>query len=107
MTGISIKYNNVNWLETLNELSSTGRATVTDVNRNVAANFNNNYQDQGMNRYGQQFLYSTLSVKQISTSIKLVGNQAFFNEAAGLIGKFLNVTDPKKLAFSDVHDKVW
>src|SRR5699024_11464658 len=63
------------------ELSNTGRATVTDVNRNVAANFNNNYQDQGMHRYGQQFLYSTLLVKQISTSIKLVGNQAFFNEA--------------------------
>ena len=60
-----------------------------------------------MNRYGQQFLYSTLSVKQISTSIKLVGNQAFFNEAAGLIGKFLNVTEPKKLAFSDEPDKVW
>ena len=107
MAGISIKYNNVNWLETLNELSGTGRATVTDVNRNVAANFNNNYQDQGMHRYGQQFLYSTLSVKQISTSIKLVGNQAFFNEAAGLIGKFLNVTEPKKLAFSDEPDKVW
>ena len=107
MAGISIKYNNVNWLETLNELSSTGRATVTDVNRNVAANFNNNYQDQGVHRYGQQFLYSTLSVKQISTSIKLVGNQRFFNEAAGLIGKFLNVTEPKKLAFSDDPDKVW
>ena len=42
LAGISIKYNNVNWLETLNELSGTGRATVTDVNRNVAANFNNN-----------------------------------------------------------------
>ena len=107
MTGISIEYNNVNWLETLNELSSTGRAVVTDANRNVAANFNNNYQDQGMNRYGQQFLYSTLSVKQISTSIKLVGNQAFFNEAAGLIGKFLNVTEPKKLIFSDEPDKIW
>ena len=107
MAGISIKYNNVNWLETLNELSSTGRAVVTDANRNVAANFNNNYQDQGMNRYGQQFLYSTLSVKQISTSIKLVGNQGFFNEAAGLIGKFLNVTEPKKLIFSDEPDKIW
>ena len=86
MAGISIKYNEVDWIKALNELSS-GRATVTDVNRNVAANFNNNYQDQGMNRYGQQFLYSTLSVKQISTSIKLVGNQRFFNEAAGSIGK--------------------
>ena len=106
MAGISIKYNEVDWIKALNELSG-GRATVTDVNRNVAANFNNNYQDQGMRRYGQQFLYSTLSVKQISTSIKLVGNQGFFNEAAGLIGKFLNVTEPKKLAFSDDPDKVW
>ena len=107
MAGISIKYNEVDWIKALNELSGTGRATVTDVNRNVAANFNNNYQDQGMHRYGQQFLYSTLSVKQISTSIKLVGNQAFFNEAAGLIGKFLNVTEPKKLIFSDEPDKIW
>lgn len=107
MTGISIKYNEVDWLEALNELGSTGRAVVTDANRNVAANFNNNYQDQGMHRYGQQFLYSTLSVKQVSVSIKLVGNQVFFNEAAGLIGKFLNVTEPKKLIFSDDPDKVW
>ena len=107
MAGITIKYNEVDWLEALNELSSTGRAVVTDANRNVAANFNNNYQDQGMHRYGQQFLYSTLSVKQISTSIKLVGNQAFFNEAAGLIGKFLNVTEPKKMVFGDEPDKVW
>ena len=107
MAGITIKYNEVDWLEALNELSSTGRAVVTDANRNVAANFNNNYQDQGMHRYGQQFLYSTLSVKQVSVSIKLVGNQAFFNEAAGLIGKFLNVTGPKKLVFSDEPDKVW
>lgn len=106
MAGISIKYNEVDWIKALNELSG-GRATVTDANRNIAANFNNNYQDQGMNRYGQQFLYSTLSVKQISTSIKLVGNQRFFNEAAGLIGKFLNVTEPKKLIFSDDPDKVW
>ena len=77
MAGISIKYNEVNWLQALNELSSTGRAVVTDANRNVAANFNNNYQDQGMHRYGQQFLYNTLSVKQVSVSIKLVGNQTF------------------------------
>ena len=45
LAGISIKYNEVDWLEALNELSSTGRAVVTDANRNVAANFNNNYQD--------------------------------------------------------------
>lgn len=105
MTGISIKYNDVDWLEVFNDLG--GQAVVTDVNRNIAANFNNTYQDQGNHRYGQQFLYNTLSVKQISISIKLAGSSAYFNEVAEKIGGFLNVFEPKRLIFGDEPDKVW
>ena len=80
MTGISIKYNEVDWIEAFNALG--GHAVTTDVNRNIASNFNNTYLDQGIHRYGQQFLYNTLSVKQISVSIKLTGSTTYFNEVA-------------------------
>ena len=105
MTGISIKYNDIDWLEVFNDLD--GQAVVTDVNRNIASNFNNTYQDQGNHRYGQQFLYNTLSVKQISISIKLTGSNAYFNEVANKIGGFLNMFEPKRLIFGDEPDKVW
>ena len=105
MTGVSIKYNDVDWLEVFNDLD--GQAVVTDVNRNIASNFNNTYQDQGNHRYGQQFLYNTLSVKQISISLKLTGSNAYFNEVANKIGGFLNMFEPKRLIFGDEPDKIW
>lgn len=105
MTGVSIKYNDVDWLEVFNDLD--GQAVVTDVNRNIASNFNNIYQDQGNHRYGQQFLYNTLSVKQISISLKLTGSNAYFNEVANKIGGFLNMFEPKRLIFGDEPDKIW
>lgn len=105
MTGVSIKYNDVDWIEVFNDLD--GQAVVTDVNRNIASNFNNTYQDQGNHRYGQQFLYNTLSVKQISISLKLTGSNAYFNEVVNKIGGFLNMFEPKRLIFGDEPDKIW
>ena len=105
MTGISIKYNEVDWIEAFNALG--GHAVTTDVNRNIASNFNNTYLDQGIHRYGQQFLYNTLSVKQISVSIKLTGSTTYFNEVATKAGGFLNVLKPKRLIFGDEPDKIW
>lgn len=105
MTGVSIKYNEIDWVEAFNELG--GHAAVIEINRNVAANFNNTYQDKGLHRYGQQFLYNTLSVKQISVSIKLTGTPAYFNEVVTKVGGILNVLEPKQLVFGDEPDKVW
>ncbi len=105
MTGISVKYNGNDLLEVLSDLG--GHVVTTDVNRNIASNFNNTYLDQGNHRYGQQFLYNTLSVKQISVTLKLTGSPAFFNEATDKLGGFLNVLEPKPLVFGDDPDKIW
>ena len=105
MIGMSVTYDGKNLTELFNE--GQGRTVPVDVTKNVAANFNNNYQDQGRRRYGQQFLYSTLSVKQIQVSFTLVGNYDYFNTIAETLGGYLNVDKPKPLIFGDEPNKVW
>lgn len=105
MIGMSVTYDGKNLTELFNE--GRGRTVPVDVTKNVAANFNNNYQDQGRRRYGQQFLYSTLSVKQIQVSFTLVGNYDYFNTIAETLGGYLNVDKPKPLIFGDEPNKVW
>ena len=105
MIGMSVIYDGKNLTELFNE--GQGRTVPVDVTKNVAANFNNNYQDQGRRRYGQQFLYSTLSVKQIQVSFTLVGNYDYFNTIAETLGGYLNVDKPKPLIFGDEPNKVW
>lgn len=105
MIGMSVIYDGKNLTELFNE--GRGRTVPVDVTKNVAANFNNNYQDQGRRRYGQQFLYSTLSVKQIQVSFTLVGNYDYFNTIAETLGGYLNVDKPKPLIFGDEPNKVW
>ena len=96
---MSVTYDGKNLTELFNE--GQGRAVPVDVTKNVASNFNNNYQDQGHRRYGQQFLYNTLSVKQIQVSFTLVGNYDYFNSVAETLGGYLNVDEPKTLIFGD------
>ena len=105
MIGMSVTYDGKNLTELFNE--GQGRTVPVDVTKNVASNFNNNYQDQGRRRYGQQFLYSTLSVKQIQVSFNLVGNYDYFNTIAETLGGYLNVDKPKPLIFGDEPNKVW
>lgn len=105
MIGMSVTYGSKNLTELFNE--GQGRTVPVDVTKNVASNFNNNYQDQGRRRYGQQFLYSTLSVKQIQVSFTLVGNYDYFNSIAETLGGYLNVDKPKPLIFGDEPNKVW
>lgn len=105
MIGMSVTYDGKNLTELFNE--GQGRTVPVDVTKNVASNFNNNYQDQGRRRYGQQFLYSTLSVKQIQVSFTLVGNYDYFNTIAETLGGYLNVDKPKTLIFGDEPNKVW
>lgn len=105
MIGMSVIFDGKNLTELFNE--GQGRTVPVDVTKNVAANFNNNYQDQGRRRYGQQFLYSTLSVKQIQVSFNLVGNYDYFNTIAETLGGYLNVDKPKPLIFGDEPNKVW
>lgn len=105
MIGMSVTYDGKNLTELFNE--GQGRAVPVDVTKNVASNFNNNYQDQGHRRYGQQFLYNTLSVKQIQVSFTLVGNYDYFNSVAETLGGYLNVDKPKPLIFGDEPNKVW
>lgn len=105
MIGISVKYGNDELISAFNGLG--GNAVVTDVNRNIASTFNNTYQDQGNHRYGQQFLYNTLSVKQITITIKLTGTSAYFNQVSEKLGGFLNTTESKELIFGDEPNKVW
>lgn len=105
MIGMSVTYDGKNLTELFNE--GQGRTVPVDVTKNVASNFNNNYQDQGRRRYGQQFLYSTLSVKQIQVSFTLVGNYDYFNTIAETLGGYLNVDKPKPLIFGDEPNKVW
>ena len=105
MIGISVKYGNDELISAFNGLG--GNAVVTDVNRNIASTFNNTYQDQGNHRYGQQFLYNTLSVKPITVTIKLTGDSTFFNKAAEKIGGFLNTVEAKELIFGDEPNKAW
>lgn len=105
MIGMSVIFDGKNLTELFNE--GQGRTVPVDVTKNVASNFNNNYQDQGRRRYGQQFLYSTLSVKQIQVSFNLVGNYDYFNTIAETLGGYLNVDKPKPLIFGDEPNKVW
>lgn len=105
MIGMSVIFDGKNLTELFNE--GQGRTVPVDVTKNVASNFNNNYQDQGRRRYGQQFLYSTLSVKQIQVSFTLVGNYDYFNSIAETLGGYLNVDKPKTLIFGDEPNKVW
>ena len=105
MIGMSVIFDGKNLTELFNE--GQGRTVPVDVTKNVASNFNNNYQDQGRRRYGQQFLYSTLSVKQIQVSFTLVGNYDYFNSVAETLGGYLNVDKPKTLIFGDEPNKVW
>lgn len=105
MIGMSVIFDGKNLTELFNE--GQGRTVPVDVTKNVASNFNNNYQEQGRRRYGQQFLYSTLSVKQIQVSFNLVGNYDYFNSIAETLGGYLNVDKPKTLIFGDEPNKVW
>lgn len=105
MIGMSVIFDGKNLTGLFNE--GQGRAVPVDVTKNVASNFNNNYQDQGRRRYGQQFLYSTLSVKQIQVLFTLVGNYDYFNTIAETLGGYLNVDKPKPLIFGDEPNKVW
>lgn len=105
MIGMSVIFDGKNLTELFNE--GQGRTVPVDVTKNVASNFNNNYQDRGRRRYGQQFLYSTLSVKQIQVSFTLVGNYDYFNTIAETLGGYLNVDKPKTLIFGDEPNKVW
>lgn len=105
MNGIGIKFNKIDVLKTLSDLG--GSATTLEVNRGIIAQLTNNYQEQGARRYGQQFLYNTLGVKQIPVSIKLTGTSAFFNKAAEKFGGLLNVESAKELIFVDEPNKVW
>ena len=105
MIGMSVIFDGKNLTELFNE--GQGRTVPVDVTKNVASNFNNNYQDQGRRRYGQQFLYSTLSVKQIQVLFTLVGNYDYFNTIAETLGGYLNVDKPKPLIFGDEPNKVW
>ena len=105
MIGMSVIFDGKNLTELFNE--GQGRTVPVNVTKNVASNFNNNYQDQGRRRYGQQFLYSTLSVKQIQVLFTLVGNYDYFNTIAETLGGYLNVDKPKTLIFGDEPNKVW
>lgn len=105
MNGIGIKFNKIDVLKTLSDLG--GSATTLEVNRGIIAQITNNYQEQGARRYGQQFLYNTLGIKQIPVSIKLTGTSAFFNKAAEKFGGLLNVESAKELIFGDEPNKVW
>ncbi|MGT2798430.1 distal tail protein Dit [Streptococcus intermedius] len=105
MSGIGIKFNKIDILAELSKLG--GSATTLDVNRGIIAQITNNYQEQGARRYGQQFLYNTLGVKQIPVSIKLTGTSTFFNKAAEKFGGLLNVESAKELIFGDEPNKVW
>jgi predicted phage tail component-like protein len=105
LNGIGIKFNKIDVLKTLSDLG--GSATTLEVNRGIIAQLTNNYQEQGARRYGQQFLYNTLGVKQIPVSIKLTGTSAFFNKAAEKFGGLLNVESAKELIFGDEPNKVW
>lgn len=105
MNGIGIKFNKIDVLKTLSDLG--GSATTLEVNRGIIAQLTNNYQEQGARRYGQQFLYNTLGVKQIPVSIKLTGTSTFFNKAAEKFGGLLNVEVAKELIFGDEPNKVW
>ena len=105
MSGIGIKFNKIDILAELSKLG--GSATTLDVNRGIIAQLTNNYQEQGARRYGQQFLYNTLGVKQIPVSIKLTGTSTFFNKAAEKFGGLLNVESAKELIFGDEPNKVW
>lgn len=105
MIGMSVIFDGKNLTELFNE--GQDRTVPVDVTKNVASNFNNNYQDQGRRRYGQQFLYSTLSVKQIQVSFALIGNYDYFNTIAETLGGYLNVDKPKPLIFGDDPNKVW
>lgn len=105
MNGIGIEFNKIDILKTLSDLG--GSATTLEVNRGIIAQITNNYQEQGARRYGQQFLYNTLGIKQIPVSIKLTGTSSFFNKAAEKFGGLLNVESAKKLIFGDEPNKVW
>ncbi|MCE2160264.1 phage tail protein [Streptococcus thermophilus] len=102
---MSVIFDGKNLTELFNE--GQGFTVPVDVIKNVASNFNNNYQEQGHRRYGQQFLYNTLSVKQIQVSFNLVGNFDYFNSVAETLGGYLNVDSPKTLIFGDEPNKVW
>ena len=102
---MSVIFDGKNLTELFNE--GQGLTVPVEVVKNVASNFNNNYQEQGNRRYGQQFLYNTLSVKQIQVSFSLVGNYNYFNSIAETMGGYLNVDKPKTLIFGDEPNKVW
>jgi len=97
LIGISVKYGNDELISALNGLG--GNAVVTDVNRNIASTFNNTYQDQGNHRYGQQFLYNTLSVKQIPITIKLTGTSAYFNQVSEKLGGLFEYDGSERINF--------
>ena len=105
MNGIGIEFNKIDILAELSKLG--GSATTLDVNRGIIAQITNNYQEQGARRYGQQFLYNTLGIKQIPVSVKLTGTPAYFNKAVEKLGGLLNVESPKELIFGDEPNKIW
>ncbi|QBX25314.1 putative phage tail component, N-terminal domain-containing protein [Streptococcus henryi] len=102
---IPFKFNNQDVLLELEKFG--GRAQLVDVVKNIASQFNTTYQEQGSNRYGQQFLYNTLGVKQITVSLKLVGLQSFFDACEEKLGGIINVSEPKELIFGREPNKVW
>lgn len=102
---ISFNYNDIDVLEALEDLG--GIAQTSDVTRNIGSSFSNTYQDQGSQRYGQSFMYGTLSYKPIVVTLKLRGTQPFLVSAQEWLGGLLNVTEPKPLVFGDEPNKEW
>ncbi|MCS4488373.1 distal tail protein Dit [Streptococcus sciuri] len=102
---ISFYYNGLSVLDNLKKLG--GLAQTTDVTRNVGSSFNNTYQEQGSQRYGQSFMYGTLAYKPITVTLKLKGTQPFLVAAQEWLGGLLNVSEPKELIFGDEPNKIW
>lgn len=102
---INVIFNNTNILDAISSLG--GKVETQDITRNIASNFANVYQDQGNNRYGQNFQYNQLSVKPIQVILRLVGDNGFFNDSRDKLALILNVREPKELIFEDEPNKIW
>ena len=102
---INVTFNNTNILDAISSLG--GKIETQDITRSIASNFANVYQDQGNNRYGQNFQYNQLSVKPIQVIFRLVGGNGFFNDSRDKLALILNVREPKELIFEDEPNKIW
>ncbi|EHJ56432.1 hypothetical protein HMPREF9318_00099 [Streptococcus urinalis FB127-CNA-2] len=104
--GIELTYDGININDEIDKIPG-GRFYINDVPPVNNSTISNTYLDQGINRYGQQLLYSNYNIATLSVSFKMTGTIDYFYQVSNTINSLLSTRNAKKLTFSHFSNISW